>query len=197
MDQRFGAHVFAGFSLQRRDLTIPEAYCAFPDQFGGCSFQAPDRILERDGDDDLASAYLSATFGKRVTGTLEYNYENHEFDKTQVAPTGLFEDRVRTSRLRPEVRVLFPFGFFAFVGATRFDQLVEQFDDLTSSARSTEDATFWTGDLSIGYRLPERWGSVSLDVRNFTDREYAFFLPALQDQVIPARSAVLRLRLTY
>jgi hypothetical protein len=36
-----------------------------------------------------------------------------------------------------------------------------------------------------------------LDVTNLTDREYEFYLPSLQDTLIPARRAVLRLNVTY
>ncbi len=197
VDQGFGSRVFVGFSLVRRDLSVPEAYCPTPDDFEGCKDRTPDRIVQRDADDEQVSVYVNAIFGKRVTGTVEYLHDESEFERTQVSTAKIFEDHVRTRRIRPEVRVLFPFGFFAVASATHFDQFVEQFDDLTSDVRFPVDSDFWTADLSIGYRLPERWGSVSLDVRNLGDREYAFFLPAVQDQVLPARSAVVRLRLTY
>ena len=197
VDQDFGGRVFAGLSLARRDLTIPEAYCEFPDAFGGCAFQTPDRIVERSSDEGLATVYLSAAFGRRVTGRIAYDHEDREFDRTQMSPTGLFEDRVRTKRLTPEARVILPGGFFAVVRGTRYEQLVEQFDDLTSATRFPVRRTFWIGDLSLGYRLPDRWGTLSLDVRNFSDREYAFFLPDVQDDVIPAACATLRLTVTY
>jgi outer membrane receptor protein involved in Fe transport len=74
---------------------------------------------------------------------------------------------------------------------------VDQFLDLDSSARTTMKSTFWTADAQIGYRFPNRYGSVALEARNLTDREFEFYERSLQDTVIPARTVALRLKLTY
>ena len=45
--------------------------------------------------------------------------------------------------------------------------------------------------------MPERWGSVLLEVTNLTDETYTFYRASIQDTVIPARRAVLRVNFTY
>ncbi len=197
IDQEIGPRCFVGFELLRRDLTIPQPYCAESDPYSGCAGAVADSIVERDSTEDRATVYLNATIGPRVSAGIRYEHESREFDFTQVSPTGLFEDFVRTRRLRPEVRWFLPGGFFAVARGTRYQQRVDQFDDLTSPDRSQVKRAFWVGDLQAGFRFPGRWGSVVLEVSNASDREYDFFLPAVQDEVIPARRAVLRMNLTY
>jgi len=68
---------------------------------------------------------------------------------------------------------------------------VDQFEDLTLDARDRVESEFWIGDLSVGYRLPNRWGSVSLDAFNIADKEFDFFRSALEERVVPARTILL------
>ena len=37
-----------------------------------------------------------------------------------------------------------------------------------------EDDQFWVIDASIGYRLPKRYGLITLEVQNLTDEEFNF-----------------------
>jgi len=197
LDQAFGRHVFAGLSVQRRDSTIPEAYCEAPSQFAGCAGQAGTEIVERDSQDDLAEGYVHAAIGKRLAASLTYGLEKRDFDTTSVSPQGFFQDYVRTERLRPDVRLFLPIGFFAGAAATRYDQEVDQFGDLSSDDRETVKATFWTIDARIGWILPKRYGSVVLEGRNLGDREFTFYERSVQDDVIPARRIVLTANFTY
>ena len=60
---------------------------------------------------------------------------------------------------------------------------------------------FWTLDASIGYRLPKRYGLVSLDVRNLFDEEFDYqnsFNAEAQQQLPrfqPSRAVFLRINL--
>ena len=128
---------------------------------------------------------------------MEYSSERRDFDFTHISPLGLFQDHIETRRFKPQVRIFFPFGLFAGVLGTRYDQEVDQFDDLTSSVRNRVESTFWTADVQVGYRFPKRYGSVVLEGRNLTDREFEFFERSTQDTVLPARSVVLLGKFTY
>jgi len=191
LDQEFTKRIYAGFSLLRRDLEIPEPTCDNPTQFSGCSGQMATGIVERTSDDWLGSAYFNATIGKRVALGIEYAYEERDFDFTQVSNNSLFEDYVETKRFRPEARVFLPFGLFASVRATHYDQRVDQFDDFSSDVRTAVEADFWIGDLEIGYRLPKRWGSISLTASNITDEKFTFYRSSLEESVVPARTVIL------
>ncbi len=63
-------------------------------------------------------------------------------------------------------------------------------------ANFTEEASFWIGDVEVGYRLPERWGSVALRVLNVSDREFVFYHSSLEESVVPARTVLLTLSFT-
>ena len=197
VDHEFGSRLFGGISYLRRDLTIPEGACDFEDPFSGCGFQSATHIEERESRDEYWNAYLSAPLGKRLAAGVEYLRDERDFDFTHISPLGLFQDFIRTERIRPQIRLYLPSGFFAGLSGTRYDQEVHQFDDLTTSTRMVVDAHFWIEDLQIGYRLPKRYGSVILEARNLTDREFPFFERTLQETVVPARAVSLRALFTY
>lgn len=196
LDQSFPHGLFAGFSVLRRDLDIPEPGCAAPDPLLGCGFQVASQVVERTSDDWLGNVYFNATVGKRVALGVEYAYEERDFDYTQVSNNSLFEDYVETRRLRPQVRFYLPMGLYAVLAASHYDQQVDQFDDLSSPTRLPIEADFWIGDLDIGCRMPKRWGSVRLAVRNVTDKEFDYYRSSLEESVVPARTVLLTLNLT-
>jgi hypothetical protein len=109
-----------------------------------------------------------------------------------MSPLFLFQDRFDTQRLRPMVRVFLPIGFFASVDGARYDQHVDQFDDLLSSARTTVDASFWIVNAAVGWRLPTRLGSISLEGTNLGDHDFFFYEQSFQENLIPTRRVFLR-----
>jgi len=194
VDQTFAHNLFGGISVIRRYLDIPEPTCDAPSSFSGCAFQEATGVNERHSDDWVGSAYFNSTIGPRLALSVQYAYEQRNFNYTQVSQVGLFEDFQETQRLRPEARLFFPFGLFASARGTRYNQRVDQFDDLTTSARTEVTSDFWIGDLQVGYLLPNRWGSVTLDALNVTDREFIFYRSSLEERVVPARTIMLSLR---
>ena len=106
--------------------------------------------------------------------------------------SALFQDRFETQRIRPQVRVFLPIGFFASVTGSHYDQEVDQFDDLTSTVRTTQTAKFWTVDAAVGWRLPRRLGSISIEGSNLLDEQFNFYEQSLQENVIPTRRVGLR-----
>jgi tetratricopeptide (TPR) repeat protein len=200
IDQAFGSRWFLGASVLRRDLEIPEAYCDREtewNEFSGCAGFVPSTVEERDRDEDWINAYVSAAPTGWMAVTIAYDDRDAEFDTTAVTPTGAFQDRIRTERLRPEVRFFCPIGVFLYLSGTRYDQEVDQFDTLTSTDRNTVKSEFWVADAAIGYRFPKRWGSFVVDARNVLDKKFEFYERSVQEGVVPARSVVARLVLTY
>ena len=200
VDQEFARNFFAGVSVLRRDLEIPEAFCDTPGDFAGCVGQVSTHVEERSSDDWLGNVYINGTIGPRLALSLEYAYEERDFDFTQNDPTGAFEDYVETQRLRPEVRLFFPSGIFAGVRATRYDQVigVQPFYLETPAApREEVESDFWIADLRAGYRFPDRLGSVALDVLNVADEEFVLFRSSLEERLYPARTVLLSARFAY
>jgi outer membrane receptor protein involved in Fe transport len=132
-----------------------------------------------------------------MSASVTYDDQDREFDTTSVTPTGIFQDRIRTKRLQPGVRFFCPVGIFVYLSGTRYDQEVDQFDDLTATDRNTVSSAFWVADATVGYRLPKRWGSVLVDARNVFNEKFTFYERSVQERVVPARSVVARLVITY
>jgi tetratricopeptide (TPR) repeat protein len=193
VDQTFAHNLFGGLSVLRRHLDIPEASCATPDPATGCLQQQVTDVDGRHSDDWLGSSYVNGTMGKHVAMSAEYSYEQRDFNFTQVTQNAGFEDFVKTQRLRPQVRIFFANGLFAGARATRYDQSIDQLADL-SSAPTTVKSDFWIGDLQVGYLLPHRWGSISLDALNVTDQEFLLYHSSLEERVVPARTVMLSVR---
>ena len=84
---------------------------------------------------------------------------------------------------------------FAKLGATWVRQRVEQIDSEPSNVASN----FMIVDAVLGYRLPRRLGSVSLEARNLLNRRFNFQddnFRTSEDRsppFVPSRTLVLRL----
>jgi len=203
IDQEFTSHLFAGLSFLRRKLTIPEAFCAFPDPFNftltGCPTGAPAEILvDRDSRDVDGSAYVNAVAGKRWAFALDYSFRRKEFNATVINNTANAEDRLETHRARPQVRWFLPNGLFATVAGNYYRQRVDEHSlfppDPTNV--SVQQRRFWIVDVGVGYKLPRRYGSVLVEGRNIRNEEFPFFERDLEDTVIPAREIAVTLNFT-
>lgn len=197
LDQAFGRRYYAGASWLRRDLDVPEGYCATPDEFSGCGFQQATVIESRNDTQDYLNAYVSGAPLRWLAATIAWDREDLDLESTSVTPTGAFQDRIVTERLKPELRFFCPAGLFVRLAGTRYDQTVDQFDSLTTAVRTEVDSAFWTADAAVGYRFPKRWGSFVLDGRNVFNKKFVFYERSIQETVVPARSVVARLEITY
>ena len=68
------------------------------------------------------------------------------------------------------VRYFHPSGFFAGVGATYINQDVNRADGFSNEG--SDD--FFVVDAAVGYRLPKRFGIVSLSVSNLFDNKFKY-----------------------
>jgi Tfp pilus assembly protein PilF len=199
VDQTFTRHLFGGLSVLRRDLNTPEAYCTTSDEFSACMGQTADQIIQRDSTNHYYSAYFNAALGKYVAAGLDYTQEKYDYDLAypSLGSPLFFKDYVDRQRLRPQVRLYLPGGFFAGAVGTHYDQTVDQFDDLLSTTRTTIDSTFWIVDVLAGYKFPKRYGSVILQAKNVGDREFPFYDHAVEETIAPARTVSLRVNFTF
>jgi len=192
LDQRVSSSFFLGFSAMRRNLDIPEPTCDDPSF--RCIGQPATGIAQRTSDDWLGNVYINGTLVRRLALSLEYAYEERDFDFTQVS-LGTYGTYLKTQRTRPQVRFFLPMGFFAHVRATYYDQEADQVDPF-DPIPFTVGSPFWIGDVALGYLLPKRWGSIELDVNNALDREFDFYRSSLEEDVVPTRTVLLSIHFT-
>jgi outer membrane receptor protein involved in Fe transport len=84
-----------------------------------------------------------------------------EFENLNANPQKLVTFRIPVS-----LSFYFPFGIFAKTNATYVDQEVTN--------NTVENENFWVMDMSLGYRLPKRWGIISFGVKNVFDESFNY-----------------------
>jgi len=181
LDHRFSRDLYGGFELSWRDI----------------SRQITGDVRHEEGQDErFYRSYIHWAPHPRLALGAEYQFE--EFERESF----LFEGRrefsglpeLRTHYLPLDISYFHPSGPFTRLGATYVDQEATRADLPSSHER------FWTLDASIGYRLPKRYGLVSLDVRNLFDEEFDYqnsfnAAPQQLPRFQPSRAVFLRINL--
>ncbi len=136
---------------------------------------APQEFVRRDWEERIGRAYLYWSLNAHWALTGEYLYEWFERE-SEGGLTGSEQfAELRTHRLPIGARYFHPSGITATAVATYVDQRGD-FTDSGSPDLSIvpgED-DFWVVDASLSYRLPKRYGVVSLEVKNLFDEDFRF-----------------------
>ncbi len=190
LDVRFGAKLFGGVELSRRNLQTPIG--------GGDFFE-----FEED-QEDVYRAYLYWLPHSEWAVTAEYLYEGFEVKKGQFRPVYAgIPSRLETSRIPLTIRYFNPSGFFANLGATYVRQNVRYvgFDPSFNFINEADDReNFMLVDAGVGYRFPKRWGIVALEANNLLNEEfhfqdYSFQMNEPNTPFVPERSLFVRFSL--
>lgn len=182
IDQRFSASLFGGVEYSRRDTDAPGFV------------QAEGKWRDRDWDEDLGRAYLYWTPRAWLSASVEYQYERFRrvdaFGEEGIA-------RSNTHRVPLGISLFHPSGLRARLKTTYVDQEGDFQDRLTTEIQHGSDR-FWVVDASIGYRLPNRRGLLTLDVRNLFDNRFHFQdTDPRNPTVAPERQVLFRFTLAF
>jgi tetratricopeptide (TPR) repeat protein len=195
IDARLTKDLYGGLEFSRRDLDLPRILLS----------TTPPSVPIEDQREDLYRAYLYWTPGPEWAVSAEFQFEKFkrqdppEFSDPQDFPT-----RVETTTVPLAVRYFRKTGpaagFFAELGVSYVRQ------EIDSSPISDFDKTrdnFVLVDAAIGYRLPNRFGLVSLEARNLLDEDFLFQDLNIQQaepsnpRFIPDRTIMFRLILNF
>jgi tetratricopeptide (TPR) repeat protein len=151
LDHSFSSNLYGGLELSKRDLEVPIAAM---------------ELITEDWEEKLYRAYLYWTPHQRLAASLEYQYEKFDRDVEDI----YFDTPItmKTHLLPLTLRYFDPSGFFACIKTTYADQEVK----LLNGGRV--DDKFMLCDLSAGFRLPGRYGILSLEVKNLFDKGFHF-----------------------
>jgi hypothetical protein len=160
-DQKISDSLFAGVEYFQRDLNVPISSTVPP---------APTTYQRYDWKERQGRAYLSWAPDPRLALSADYLYERQDREASLVK-------EVTTHRVPLSARFFHPSGVFATATGTWFDQSGAFFR--IGEAPSTDTPTpgsdrFWIFDASVGYRLPDRWGIVSIEGKNLFDRSFQY-----------------------
>jgi len=163
IDQQFSDKLFGGAQFLQRDLDVP--FIQLDETTGTTS------STEDDWREQIASAYLYWAPAEWLSLGLEYFYEDFEHDVLEVgAIFGIFG--VTNHRLVPQVSFFHPCGLSARLLANYVDQKRDFEEYIPEEA--VESDQFWQVDAAISYRLPKRYGIVSLVAKNLFNEEFNY-----------------------
>ncbi|MDQ3774176.1 MAG: TonB-dependent receptor, partial [Pseudomonadota bacterium] len=184
IDQKFTGSLFGGVELSKRDLTVP----------GLLDLSDPLNPVNRDADwnEYLGRAYLFWTPHPWLALRAQYLFER--FERDLIGPTELDTQRVPLG-----IGFFHPSELSASLMATYWNQdgMFTPFIDPTVPLRSGSDE-FWIVDAAISYRLPKRYGFISVGATNLFDEEFNFFEVDFDNPTIqPTRTVFARVTLAF
>ena len=128
------------------------------------------RTKEVDWKEDLARIYLYWTPQRWLAFSAEYQFERFKRDLDYTGADNLH--KIETHRFPFAVSLFDSLGFSSQIKATYIDQEGE-FGNRSYGVTSGDDQ-FWIVDAFIRYRLPKRWGFITLEARNLFDEDFHF-----------------------
>ena len=188
LDQAFSRDVYAGAELSARDL---EAEIIL------VSSEAP-VVTHRDWKERLVRAYTYWTPHPWWAVSAEYQYEafKREFSGLESGAEA-FTD-LWTQRLPLSIGLFHPSGVTSTVTATFVDQTGKFLPDrlgIDQPVPGSDD--FWVLDASVGYRLPRRYGVLSLAVKNLLNENFRFQdTDPGQPKILPERVVLFQINLS-
>ena len=156
IDQKFTKEIFGGVEVSKRDLNVP-------------AFDPSGNAVRRNWKERLARTYLFWTPHPWVALRAEYQYERALEDV--LATFGALS--LNTHHVPLGINFFHPSGLGAFVLGTYHHQ-DGSFQRVNFAFQSGRD-DFWTVDLGLRYRLPNRYGFVTVGATNIADKKFKYF----------------------
>jgi outer membrane receptor protein involved in Fe transport len=123
--------------------------------------------------------------------TAEYLYEKQKSDGETDLPV-----EVKTYRIPLGINFFHPSGLGASVKGTYYNQDGD-FVRLDGSVESGNDS-FWLLDAAISYRLPKRYGFITVGGTNLTDEEFNYYDTDFENPLIqPDRTVYATVTLAF
>lgn len=183
LDHTFSNSLYGGAELSYRDLEVPVTSITTGE------------LDNADWNEQLARAYIYWAPHPQLALNAEYQYEH--FDRDPELPGVEQISDLKTHRLPLGLSWFSPNGLIGKLRATYVNQRGEFGLGADGNLTEEDGDNFWIVDASLGYRLPKRYGIVSLGVLNLLDEEFKFQdTDPAQPLIPPERTALLRFTLT-
>ena len=125
-----------------------------------------------DGDEQTHRTYVHWLPLPEVALSAEFVYDRFETPSSGLT-LGEVPEKVETFSVPLGVRYFHPSGAFAGFGVTYVNQDVKRTPDNEEGLADGNDDFFYL-DLSVGYRLPKRFGIISFGVTNLLDQKFHY-----------------------
>ena len=181
IDQKFTHTLFGGVEFSYRDLEVP-----FVELLSGVPSNKKASWKEY-----LPRTYLFWTPHPWLALRAEYLYEKLDREKN----FSFDVPELRTHRVPLGASFFHPSGFGAFWTATYWNQK-GTFELLTGAPRRSGSDDFVTVDAGLRYRLPQRYGFLTIGATNLFDKKFRYFESDINNPSIqPKRTVFGRLTL--
>jgi tetratricopeptide (TPR) repeat protein len=159
VDQKFSQSLYGGAAFSKRDLEVP--------WFDVTSAQ----LNHADWTEYTGRAYLYWALHKWFALKAEYRYEKIERD-----PEFTFNIKeVKTNSFPLGITFSHPSGVSSSLTATYYDQKGEfQREEIGTVPIEQGSDNFWVVDAAINYRLPKRYGFLTIGVTNLFDKKFQY-----------------------
>jgi tetratricopeptide (TPR) repeat protein len=159
LDQRLFSNLYAGAEFSQRDLNAT-----------GITFTG--EIVEADLKEQLDRAYLYWTPHPWLALKAEYQFERLEAPEEF---TIFNTSKLNTHRLLLGIAFFHPSGFSARFVPTYVAQDGDFVTGPPFGLRGvSKENQFWVFDASISYRLPKRYGLITVEAKNLFDKSFKF-----------------------
>jgi tetratricopeptide (TPR) repeat protein len=161
IDQKFTRDIYGGVEYSKRYTRVPGI-----NGFTG-------EVIHSDFDEDFARAYVFYTPHPWWALRVEYQYEKFTRDESSFTD-GMVNVKLHSVPLG--VNFFHPSGLSASVTGTFYDQDGE-FERILNGGGTFEHGsdTFWLVDAAINYRLPQRYGFITVGATNLFDENFKYF----------------------
>ena len=162
VDQKFSESIYGGAEYTYRSLNVPFTEV---DPFSNTS-----NFSNANWEEKQSRAYLFWTPHEWLALTAEWLWENLEREKEHAD----FARNVTTNSVPLGINFFHPSGLSASLKATYIHQdgrFSRQFD-VTTFEDGSDD--FWLLDAAVSYRLPKRYGFITIGVSNLTDKHFEY-----------------------
>ena len=194
LDQKILSNLFAGAEGSKRDLTVPWSVST-----GTGAYEHSETSWE----EQLARVYLYWALHPMFALTAEYRYER--FKRNPDFPGVESFHTVDTHRVPLGVNFYHPSGLIAQFRATYVYQDGDFIDwnktwttPPFTNQYSTWSDNFWVCDALLGYRLPKRFGLISIEAKNIFNQGFNFQdTDPANPSITPDRLIVGRITLNF
>jgi tetratricopeptide (TPR) repeat protein len=182
VDQKFSVNLYGGIEYSIRDLDVP--LLGYPGT----------RAQYYNWDEEFGRAYLYWTPYDMLALSAEYQYERLDRKEYPVS-MGIVD--AKTHRVPLGFNFLHPSGITFRIKSTYYNQDGE-FKKRDSDVIFSDRDDFWVFDTALQYRLPKRYGLVSVGVNNIFDREFLYEdTDPVNPTVIPERFVFGKITLSF
>ena len=183
VDQKFSLNLHGGVEYTRRDMSVPYEDLTV----------TPTQIRRADWVEQLARAYLFWTPHPWLALRAAYQYE--EFERAKEFT--IFLRRLKTHSVPLGATLIHPSGFSASLQTTYYHQHGTLFPQGGESFFS-DTSDFWLVDAGLSYRLPKRYGFVTVGVKNLADKKFKYQETDFKNPNIqPSRMAFAQITLAF